>query len=183
MENNYQLTEDVREELLDALDERFENRLENYNWEVNSHFAGPTIDITKDGNNVSKVGAAFAEVAMECGYIVTATNVHDGTRTTDEHTRVFLQDVGEYFDLEQPTFVAAGFGYSDGDYDNYADQYTDRDGVYGTVADGRAVAFAVEGSDGAEYLQSFLHTHTIAPNNEYANEYDDCLEEYRSEAQ
>jgi hypothetical protein len=153
-----------------------------FQYEIGSHHHGIAVDITKDGEAPHKVLGQFSKAIMRAGYVVTATNVAEDYYNGD-HTRIFLGDASEYFNLEQPTFVAAPFGERSTDYEDYVAKKTNHDQVYGTVADGMAVAFAVEGSWGEKYLNNRFSVYTITPTNGKSNEYDDCLKEYRSKTQ
>lgn len=90
-----------KERLREELDEVVENRHADYEYEIAEHASGPAIDIQKYGEAPEKVVGSFCEAAMECGYVVTATLVHDGENY--DHTRMFLHEAEEYFDLaEEP---------------------------------------------------------------------------------
>lgn len=69
-----------------------------YDYELGTHAGGVAIDIQKDGEPVNKVLGQFGKAAMRAGYVVTGSLVNKESSHID-HTRVFLNEADEHFDL------------------------------------------------------------------------------------
>lgn len=69
-----------------------------YEFEIAKYANGLAVDITSDGDSIDKVVIGFAEAAMDAGFVVIGTYVCDYF----DHTRIFLGDAADYFDLAEP---------------------------------------------------------------------------------
>jgi hypothetical protein len=168
---------ELRSELDDVVEELNSRDFRDddcFQYEIGSHHHGIAVDITKDGEAPHKVLGRFSKAVMCAGYVVIATNVAEDYYNGD-HTRIFLGDADEYFDLEDDapdTFVVAPFGSPP-----YTIERLNGDDIAKSVVNDTVVAFAPEGTEGAEEVDKYI-TFTVSKGDE---DYDAYLDAYRND--
>lgn len=89
---------DELDEVVATLNGKEYNDDNEYEYELGTHNSGLAIDITKGGEAQTKVTGRFCKAAMRAGYVVVATLSHVESEYHD-HTRIFLHEAEEHFDL------------------------------------------------------------------------------------
>lgn len=95
--------EDKLREELDAVvehlnDKEWKDESNMWSYEIGTHSGGLAVDIKKGGRANNKVIGQFCSAVMEAGYVASGFLYH-GESSHYNHTRVFLNEASEHFDL------------------------------------------------------------------------------------